>query len=274
MKKTSLSHLTNIEVLSAAQSGSVLLLPIGTVESNGPHQLLGCDFIIAEKLALAVAARTNALVMPTLHYGLSEMHDSLPGTFTLSEPLFSQLVETVVREAVRNGFTKIVMFNCHRQNIQPLEIIGRKMRREALADLALLDPLEITRDVAGEAFKGDGKWATGHGGEPLMSLIAHLQGDDIRLDARFPPGLNSVAGLQPLGSSKFAFKASKVGLFPLSREVNASGAWADVTNSSAERGQVAFNKLCDYVVEFVEMFGTTDILSNADQVARPSVPVG
>lgn len=259
MKKTFLPYLTNTEVVDAIKAGTVLLLPIGTVESNGPHQLLGCDFVIAERLAADVAAKSNSLAMPTIHYGLSEMHNGMPGTFSLSESLFSDLIESVVREAVRNGFKKIVMFNCHRQNIQPLEIIGRKMHREGIADLALLDPLEIVRDIAGELFKGDSKQAAGHGGEPLMSLVAHLNHRDVNLGNTFSAGLNDIAGLTSVGSSKFMFKGSKVGLFPLSKEVNASGAWADVSNASAERGEAAYARLCEYVREFVEAFATMEV---------------
>lgn len=265
MKKTYLPYLTNLEAAAAAKAGTVLLLPIGTVESNGPHQLLGCDFIISERMAMAVAEKTNALVMPTLHYGLSEMHDGSPGTFTLSEALFSNMVETVVREAARNGFRRIVLFNCHRQNVQPLEIIGRKMHRESLCELALIDPLEVVRDIAPDVFAGDSRKAAGHGGEPLMSLIAHLNGNDIRLDQRFSAHLNPVAGLEAVGSSKFIFNGSKVGLFPISSEVNASGAWADVSNSSAGRGKEAFERLCAYVVDFVDMFAVTDITAAPDR---------
>jgi creatinine amidohydrolase len=137
------------------------------------------------------------------------------GNNSLSESLFSDLIESVVREAVRNGFKRNVMFNCHRQNVQPLEIIDRKM---------------------------------------------HC---DVNLDNTFSAGLNDIAGLTSVGSSKFVFKGSKVGLFPLSKEVNASGPWADVSNASAERGEAAYVRLCEYVKEFVEAFATMEIMATS-----------
>ncbi|MYZ45889.1 creatininase family protein [Schauerella aestuarii] len=260
-RKTYLPLLTNEEAAAASRAGEVLLLPLGTVESNGPHQILGCDFIVAERLAEVVAARTNALRMPTFHYGISELHGGLPGTFALSEPLFTQMIEALLRGAAHNGFKHVVLFNCHRHNHQPIEILARALRREQCIGVAVIDPLEVARDLAREQFAGDPAGAVGHGGEPLMSLIAHLNPDDIRMDRAASPDLATFHGLQALSSTRFKFGGSKVGLFPYAEEVNASGAWADLSTMSAERGQIAFERLCDFTVDFVEAFRAMPLIA-------------
>lgn len=250
---------TNSTIALAAKRSRVAILPIGTVESNGPHQLLGCDYIVAEEIAKVVAGATDAVRLPTLHYGVSELHGGLPGTIGLSETLFADLVEAVLRGAAANGFTRIVALNCHRHNHQPLEVLGRKLRREGIADLAVIDPLEAARDLRGDLFTNDTKAAVGHGGEPLMSLICHLRPDQVDLAAIGPATLAPLGGLKALSSTRFVFGAGKVGLFPLAEEINPTGAWADVSNSTAERGAQAFEAVSGFVTEFVRAFDGMDL---------------
>lgn len=250
---------TNATIVTAAKLSRVAILPIGTVESNGPHQLLGCDYILAEEIAKTVAANTDAVRLPTLHYGVSELHGGLPGTIGLSESLFAELVEAVLRGAAANGFTRIIALNCHRHNHQPLEVLGRKLRRAGVADLAVIDPLEAARDLQGDLFAADTKAAVGHGGEPLMSLICHLRPDQVDLAAIGPATLEPFGGLTALSSTRFVFGEGKVGLFPLAEEINATGAWADVSNSTPERGAVAFAAVSDFVAEFARAFQDMDM---------------
>jgi len=258
--KSFLPHLTTEELTAAARSGTVLLLPMGTVESNGPHQLLGCDYLVSERLAQEVARRGAGLRMPTLHYGVSELHEGMPGTFGLSESLFSSLLRAVLEEAGRNGFRHVLIFNCHRHNHQPIEILARALRREGRIGVAVIDPLEVGRDLAREAFAGDTSAAVGHGGEPLASLMCHLYPDDVRLDRAAPGDLAEFHGLPAINSTRFRFQGSKVGLFPYAEEINASGAWADLSNTDAERGKAAFERLCDFTVEFAGKFARMPLI--------------
>src|SRR5690349_7333202 len=57
--KTFLPLMTAVEAQEAADRGAVALLPLGTVEGNGPHQLLGADYLMAEAVAEEVSARTH-----------------------------------------------------------------------------------------------------------------------------------------------------------------------------------------------------------------------
>lgn len=249
-----LPHLTNAEVAEAARQQRVLLLPLGTVESNGPHQLTGCDFLLTEALAEAVAERTPAIRMPTLHYGVSELHAGLPGTFALPEPLFRELLETLLREASRNGFSRVLVLNCHRHNHQSVEILARTLRRDSGQLIAVIDPLETVKEIAGALFAGDPPAATGHGGEPLISLIAHLHPEEVRMDLAPSPDLASFQGLLTRSSTRMKFQDGAVGMFPLAEEINPSGAWADLRHVDPARGQQAFDKLVGFISDFIPVF--------------------
>ncbi|MFV0295471.1 MAG: creatininase family protein [Hyphomicrobiaceae bacterium] len=254
---------TNISIADTAQRCPVAVLPVGTVESNGPHQILGCDFVISEEIARRISAQTGATRLPTLHYGVSELHGGLPGTISLDESLFSSLLEAVLAGAAKNGFKRLLVLNCHRHNHQPIEVLGRRFRRAGLADLAVIDPLEAARDLCGDLFKGDSTAAIGHGGEPLMSLMCHLRPDLVRLDQVGPADLEPLGGLAALSSTRFRYESGKVGLFPAAEEVNPTGAWADISTSSAERGKASFEAICDFACNFVRDFQSMDLEARA-----------
>jgi creatinine amidohydrolase len=58
------------------------LIPTGALEQHGPHLPLGTDFLIAERLARAVAESVPVpvVVTPVLAAGLSDHHVAFPGT--------------------------------------------------------------------------------------------------------------------------------------------------------------------------------------------------
>jgi len=48
-----------------------LIIPVGTCEQHGYHLPLGNDTFIVEYMASVLSERTNALVAPTINYGVN-----------------------------------------------------------------------------------------------------------------------------------------------------------------------------------------------------------
>ena len=66
------SELTWSEIPDAlAAVNHAAILPVGATEQHGPHLGCGVDFVIAEALCLAVSAKTNVPMLPTMPYGCS-----------------------------------------------------------------------------------------------------------------------------------------------------------------------------------------------------------
>src|ERR1700735_3275071 len=111
-----------------AQQDAIVILPVASLEQHGPHLPVEVDSRLGEEVATRTARKTAArgqavVVLPVLWTGLSEHHMSFSGTVTLDFPVFSALVEGVVRSVLRDGFKRIVLLNAHGGNENALRTI-------------------------------------------------------------------------------------------------------------------------------------------------------
>lgn len=89
-----------------------VLLPTGTLE---PHGVLpnGSDNLAPEAMAHALAERLNALIAPTLNYGVTGSLQAYPGAFQISAEAYAPFVADILKGLARNGFKNIIVLNGH-----------------------------------------------------------------------------------------------------------------------------------------------------------------
>ncbi|MFQ5570175.1 MAG: creatininase family protein [Rhodothermales bacterium] len=89
-----------------------VLLPVGTLE---PHGVLpnGSDNLAPEAMARALADRLNAMIAPTLNYGVTGSLQAYPGAFKISEEAYGPFVADILAGLARNGFKNIIVLNGH-----------------------------------------------------------------------------------------------------------------------------------------------------------------
>lgn len=89
-----------------------VLIPVGTLE---PHGVIpnGADNLAPEAMARELAPRLNAMVAPTLNYGITGGLDAFPGNFSLSEATYESLIEEILTGLAGNGFLNLVIINGH-----------------------------------------------------------------------------------------------------------------------------------------------------------------
>ncbi|MDE1728702.1 MAG: creatininase family protein, partial [Thaumarchaeota archaeon] len=58
--------LTNTDILKIARSGSVALIPVGSIEQHGPHLPISTDSDIVSHIARQVSEKNGFLLLPTL----------------------------------------------------------------------------------------------------------------------------------------------------------------------------------------------------------------
>lgn len=177
-------ELTAPQVKELVHETDVVLLPIGSIESHGPHMPSGADGYVAERIAVEAARIEKAIVFPTLFLNSCSPGKPLPGVeFELRDPFISfppSLVSLIVRqiclEVARVGFKKVLCIGGHGPTSIPLNSLQFELQEEAqsLARMGRAVPLVFWVDVwglCGDAGKALGL-GTEHGGAWETSLTA------------------------------------------------------------------------------------------------------
>lgn len=255
--KTFLPLMTSVEAKEAAERGVVAILPIGTVEGNGPHQLLGADYLMAEALAERVSGRTGDVWLPSVAYGVSEMGMGTPGTVAISHEVFASVLEGVMQSLIDQGFDHILLLNSHIPNQYPAEFACRKIRRRTGVLVASISPGPLASDLSGDVIS-EGTYV-GHGGEPGVSIMMHLFPGAVRTDLISLAGLNDVPStLKPVHPTDTVFGESKVNLYIDIHEITAAGSTGAPSNADPAKGELVLDRMVDYVARFLDVFRHVD----------------
>lgn len=89
-----------------------VLLPTGTLE---PHGVInnGADNTAPSAMAKTIARRTNAMIAPTLPYGITGSMEAYPGAFQITEAAYRPFVKQILEGLAKNGFKNIIILNGH-----------------------------------------------------------------------------------------------------------------------------------------------------------------
>ncbi len=189
-------------------TGSVLLVPVGSTEQHGPHLPLSTDTDIAVALADGAAARDARLVVaPALAYGSSGEHQDFPGTVSIG----SEVTELVLIELGRSAavaFDTILVVSTHGGNAEP-----------------------VTRAVARLGAEGRrvGAWSPRwrgdlHAGRTETSLMLAIAPERVHLERAEAGDLRPIGTLLPILCEQGV------------RAVSANGVLGDPSGSTAAEG--------------------------------------
>src|SRR4030042_4238167 len=91
------------------------LVPFG---SHEPHGVIpnGTDNLAPEAMARDIAARVDALIAPTLNYGMTDAMKAFPGAVSIPAETYAPFAEAVLDNLAANGFKNIIVLNGHGGN--------------------------------------------------------------------------------------------------------------------------------------------------------------
>lgn len=120
-------HLTAADYKTAPFT--TVILPLGSVESHGPHLPFGTDALTAYEIALEVAARVpGTAVLPPLNYGMSEYYKEFPFTVSLQPETEIAVIRDILESVYREGIRRVFIMNGHDGNIPSIEIAARQVK--------------------------------------------------------------------------------------------------------------------------------------------------
>jgi creatinine amidohydrolase len=99
-----------------------IILVTGATEQHAWLSLM-TDILIPSRIALAAAERTGVLVAPPLNFGVSAYFADFPGTISLSQETFAQVLVEVVQSLAYQGFRSFFVLNGHGGNEPPTALL-------------------------------------------------------------------------------------------------------------------------------------------------------
>ena len=127
-----LSTWAEAEAYLAEKDG--IIIPIGSTEQHGPNGLIGTDALMADAIAIEVAARADAMVAPVISVGMAQHHMAFSGSMTLRPTTLIQVMRDNVLSLAKHGFRRFYFLNGHGGNISTINTAFQEIHADASLD--------------------------------------------------------------------------------------------------------------------------------------------
>lgn len=147
---------------------NTVILPVGTLEPHGVTAN-GADNIAPEAIAQKIAPEINALIAPTLPYGMTGSMSNYPGAFEISDTVYRAFVKEILQGLVQNGFKNIIIMNGHGggQTAALQAVAGEVANNNRGTRTLVINWWSFTSEITKEVFGQDG----GHAGNNETAFI-------------------------------------------------------------------------------------------------------
>jgi len=230
--------MTWLEAERALRELPTALLPIGArCKEHGPHLPLNNDWRLAEYLARRVAERCAVLVLPTLDCAYYPAFTTYPGSVSLRESTFRDVVVDIAESWARHGVRRLAVLNTGVSTRRPLEA-AREQLAERGVELCCAHRDEFARPVRARV---ETQEAGSHADEIETSIMLHIAPETVQLE-------RAVRDIHP-----------QRGPGGLSRDPDAphgtyspSGSYGDPTLATRAKGETLVEGLVDALVSWLQ----------------------
>jgi creatinine amidohydrolase len=95
-----------------------IVLPLGSTEQHA-YLSLATDVILAERVAVEATEPLGVPVLPPLAFGVAPYFAAFPGSLTLAEATYVQVLRELIASLQSQGFRRILLVNGHGGNSGP-----------------------------------------------------------------------------------------------------------------------------------------------------------
>jgi creatinine amidohydrolase len=237
------------------KDSDIVIVPLGALEAHGIHKPVGTCYLLAESVSRDIGEKTGIPVTPTIPFGVSDAYKNFPGTITVSSKALTNYMEDICASLIRSGFKKIVFFSAHGgNNLSVLRELSGKLRKNHKTLCVVLHLWGLVPKLAPQDFWESG-FRLGHGGEPSTSVMLHLYPDLVDMSkAAWRPLNQPMEGFESTTYGTHWFKGIPLSIPLLAEEVTDSSAQSNPTVASKEKGKILYNRLIEYLIEFLDAF--------------------
>lgn len=235
----------------------VVVLPLASCEQHGHHLPLFTDTMILQEIISRAEAELDdiALFLPVLWVGASDHHRGFPGTVSLSNDVYKQVLVDMMESLIGSGFRRIFLLSSHGGNHTPgcLAAYQVQLRHKDKSDLWLAFGEWMTiagRQIANLA-EVKQKYVI-HACEIETSMILRLKPHLVKMEEARGAKINFESAFYCPDFSR----SSRVTVPRSFEQLSETGAFASPENATAEKGESLFQVAVNEIVSFVREFST------------------
>ncbi|RDI69545.1 creatininase family protein [Halopelagius longus] len=165
---------------TAEANGSLLVVPVGSIEQHGHHLPVATDTILADAVVHGGCKRVEEdipiLVTPPVWIGFSPHHLPFGGTLSLEFEHLKSVLEGIALTAVDNGFDAVCFVNGHGGNASLINAVVSTVGRSTDSEVLGMTYFSLATDEI-ESLRESGRGGMAHGGEYETSLMLYLRPD-------------------------------------------------------------------------------------------------
>jgi len=173
------------------------------------------DYVLAEGLALRIAAQATALGTPTfvapgLPFGIVDYFGSAIGSMAVSAATFRHVLQDLLMGLLRQGLKKIIILNGHGGNVPVIHEVTLEIRRDQNVTVPSIYLWKTAKQLMEQRLGPGHEARFGHGAEPLLSLSTALRPTETCLEAQVPAVDACFLGLPVAGFGQIKFDKSLI----------------------------------------------------------------
>ncbi len=243
-EKLKMEEMSWKEIEEAIEEGKdTVVLMMGSFEQHGPHMPMRTDTYISDDLGERISEKLDyALMGPTLSVGVSSHHMDFPGTVSLSNDLFMEIIEEHCKAFDEHGFDFIALVPFHGGNFAPSKAVAPEIAEKMdTAKILLVADLERNMETMIDSLKEAGidyKEEGVHAGATETSVLMAIDEELVNKD-RLEKGYEGVVDTSSLFTK---------GL----RHFTENGVLGDARKASKEAGELILENLAEDLAERID----------------------
>nr|AYA93379.1 putative creatininase [uncultured bacterium pG7] len=172
---------TREELSDWAKRGTVVIVPIGSIEQHGHHLPVNTDDQTVEYVARRAACLADApvLVTPTIPFGVSPHHMMYGGTISLRVETVINLLRDICESITAHGFERILILSGHGGNSSTIGAAALELKYRLNREIRAMCWWDLVPEIF-EAVREGPKVGIGHSGEMETSTILFLSPESVR----------------------------------------------------------------------------------------------
>lgn len=238
------------------QDGSVLVVPVGSIEQHGPHMPVATDIILAEAVARggakAAADRdVPVLSLPPVWSGTSQHHLHWGGTLTLNVKTMLTVLEEIAASALDNEFDAVLFLNGHGGNAPVVNAAVKTVGTAHPAVEVLATTYYYLAEPIAEELRESEYGGMSHAGEFETSLMLHIEPGLVREEEYAVDYREEPKGGYDRAFHDF-FSHGPLSAYRAEDSQEGPGTTGDPTLASAEKGEAIYDFLVDELADLLE----------------------